>query len=160
MITDRYNLKPHREASVKLQESDKSMVVTATMGFGWRYILSGFLDDFKGSKMLITKRVLIEGMYKKELTDPSILMITPEKLAREDITQYTPDLLVVDWPKGNSGRITKWDRIIMQVAKQAKRVIFKVDMYSPTTNMHEFNITMLEEQFNFLYGIKELECSQ
>lgn len=118
------------EALVKLQETNKSMMVTATMGFGWRDILLKLLNDSKGSKMLITKRMLIEGMYRRGIADDSVILKTPEKLFREDLSQYTPDLLVVDWPKGQSQRVTKWDRVILQVAKQSKRVIFKVDAHS------------------------------
>ena len=146
----------HKAALSYLDSTDKSLVVTATMGFGWQQVLSEFMNKFEGSKMLIASRMMIEGAYRRVLTEDSVVMKTPQKLSLEDTSQYTPDLLVVEWPKTNT-RYTKWDKIIDQVADQSKRVIRKVELYNPNINYKDFEIFKLSEEYNFMYGIKELK---
>lgn len=138
--------------------SDSSIVITGTMGLGLSKVLINYLNEFEGTKMLITHKMLFR-VYEPDLKEDSVLIKNPEKLIREDISIYTPDLLVVDW-HNRTTRDTKYKKVIKQIASQAKRVIIKKDMYDPTVNLDHFAVTMLDRDLNIKYATKEIECQR
>ena len=139
-----------------IKDTDKSLAITATANFGLQRVFSEFLNHFEGTKMIISKRMLLQGCYKRENLDDSIIMKTPQKLLREDISVYTPDLLVVEWPKTNTN-YTVSEKVIDEVANQSKRVIFKFSTYDPRIKIRDFKkVFYVSPDFSIMYAIKEL----
>lgn len=136
-----------------LRGSESSLIITGSVGIGLGWTLTEYLNEFKGTKMIITHKMLFR-MYELDLNEDAVIIKNPEKLIMEDISIYTPDLLFVDWYNRNP-KLNKYTEVIKKIASQAKRVIIKKAVVDPTIDIENFNEHLLDKKFNLRYAVKE-----